>query len=127
MSSMAVTPGVIALEALTYLVGECNYGGRVTDSQDRRTVMAMLQDNLSNNPGFKFGGVNEFGIPVCTSLEEYYRFIEALPFHQPSQIFGFHPNAEIVKDINPEEYSRCVVGVDRKSEDLRRWEEWEIG
>ena len=81
MSSMAVTPGVIALEALTYLVGECNYGGRVTDSQDRRTVMAMLQDNLSTNPGFKFGGVNEFGIPACNTLEEYYKFIEGLPFH----------------------------------------------
>lgn len=60
-------PNVIPFDALLYLTGECNYGGRVTDDKDRRLIKTLL-DNYYNNEAarennYKFAPLDEYVMP----------------------------------------------------------------
>ena len=37
-------PTKIDYNAIKYLTGECNYGGRVTDDKDRKLIMTLISD-----------------------------------------------------------------------------------
>lgn len=86
--------------ALAYLTGECNYGGRVTDDNDRRTLMALLSDVYNNSvvheAGFKLSPSGIYYIPAGTaSLTEYIDYIRTLPFSEGPEVFGLNENANI--------------------------------
>lgn len=93
----------VPFKALHYLTGECNYGGRVTDDRDRRILRALMEDFYSEKvlkPGYRFADINEFKVPEVGVYESYTSFIENnLPVVAPPSLYGFHPNAEISKEL----------------------------
>lgn len=91
-------------DALRYMVAEANYGGRVTDPNDRTTIMLVLEDfycpeMLQKN--FKQSESGTYYVPTCGNLQSYKDFVkENLPINDLTEIFGLHENAEITSAIS---------------------------
>lgn len=93
----------LPLKALNYITGECNYGGRVTDGLDRRTVLSLLlnfytKDILNDSYVFSSSGI--YFAPPKGNYDSYINYIKQLPLNQNPEIFGIHENGDIAKDLN---------------------------
>ncbi|XP_067685210.1 dynein axonemal heavy chain 3-like [Haliotis asinina] len=90
------------LEALTYLTGECNYGGRVTDDQDRRLIISILKifycSEVIDDDSYCFSSSDLYYAPPKGSYESYVEYIRSLPLIPHPEVFGLHENADISKD-----------------------------
>uniref|UniRef100_A0A8C3YTD1 Dynein axonemal heavy chain 12 n=1 Tax=Catagonus wagneri TaxID=51154 RepID=A0A8C3YTD1_9CETA len=93
----------IPFEAISYLTGECNYGGRVTDDWDRRLLLTMLADfynpQIIENSHYKFSPSGNYFAPPKGTYNDYIEFIKKLPFIQHPEIFGLHENVDVSKDL----------------------------
>ena len=88
-------------KALKYCIGECNYGGRVTDSKDRITLNSIMERFFNEEvleTGYKMSQSGTYSSPGVETREEFLEVIEGLPLVAPPEIFGFHENANITKD-----------------------------
>jgi dynein heavy chain len=93
--------GEIPYKALRYLVGECNYGGRVTDEWDRHALVCILERFLSPavlQPGCALSSSGQYSVPPDGPLASYLDAIKALPPTAPPEVFGLHENADITKE-----------------------------
>ena len=103
------------------MIGEIQYGGRVTDDFDKRllntyakvgdysippslTHSFSLSQSLSlplqlwfNENMFKssFAFYKGYNIVLFKTVKEYIDYIESLPLADTPEIFGLHPNADI--------------------------------
>lgn len=93
----------IPFDAITYLTGECNYGGRVTDDNDRRCLMSILADfytsEIVHDPKYKFSQSGTYYAPPKSSYDQYVEFIKELPLSQTPEVFGMHDNVDISKEL----------------------------
>jgi dynein heavy chain len=92
----------IPYKAIIYLTGECNYGGRVTDDWDRRTltnVITTFYDPKILEAGYKFSSSGKYHAPPKGDHDSYLEFIKQLPANQSPEIFGIHENGDIARQL----------------------------
>lgn len=95
-------PDKVPFDALIYLTGECNYGGRVTDKHDRRTLMVLLSDYYNANmfdDEHKFSPSGIYFAPKHGEYESYIEYAKGLPLYPEPEVFGLHANAAITKNL----------------------------
>ncbi|ESN93064.1 hypothetical protein HELRODRAFT_69886 [Helobdella robusta] len=99
----------VQFEALRYLTGECNYGGRVTDDWDRRTLRTLVNKFYTpallppshpteNDTVFYFDDSMIYYIPPPGEYHDYLEYIKQLPYNTQPSVFGMHSNVNITKE-----------------------------
>ncbi|XP_078044753.1 dynein axonemal heavy chain 7 isoform X4 [Augochlora pura] len=93
----------VRFDAIKYLTGECNYGGRVTDEWDRRTLNTILSkfycEKILADETYYFDDTST--IYYCPTVREHEAFVEYtknLPLIVEPSVFGMNENADIIKD-----------------------------
>lgn len=87
------------------MVAEANYGGRVTDPQDRRCIKLILSDfyckDMISEENHKLSETGAYFVPSDGNKADYISFIEEkVPINDLTEVFGMHNNAEITSAIN---------------------------
>ena len=85
-------------DACIFIFGHINYGGRVTDDNDRRCLITVLEKYCNAEAlkdGYKFSGSGLYYAPVDGSIDIYRDYIESWPLNDSPEIFGLHENANI--------------------------------
>jgi dynein heavy chain len=88
----------IPWDALVYVTGIINYGGRVTDANDLRCMLSTLEkyycpDNLTDD--YFYSESENYKAPAFGDAQSYRDYIKTLPLEDAPEVFGLHDNANI--------------------------------
>ncbi|XP_073507678.1 dynein axonemal heavy chain 3-like [Phyllobates terribilis] len=90
------------LDAIVYLTGECNYGGRVTDEHDRRLLLSLLDiflcEAVITEDHYTFSPSGKYFTPKYGTHDSYMEYIKSLPLNADPEVFGLHMNGNITRE-----------------------------
>jgi dynein heavy chain len=87
---------VVPWDALNYITGQINYGGRVTDDNDKVCLMAVLRRYFTPqvlDDAYTFSASGKYFAPPPGSYGELRAYLDTLPAVDDPEIFGMHANA----------------------------------
>jgi dynein heavy chain len=92
----------ICWKTVKYMIGECQYGGRVTDDFDK-TLLKTFTNRWFGEHMFRESFVFSekiYSIPKYSRLDDVVSFIGTLPSFDRPEAFGLHSNAAITYQTN---------------------------
>mmetsp|Transcript_33441 Transcript_33441/g.54338 ORF Transcript_33441/g.54338 Transcript_33441/m.54338 type:complete len:762 (+) Transcript_33441:1-2286(+) len=93
---------VVPWETLRYVIGEVNYGGRITDDKDIRLAAKILWITINEKAltkGYTYSSSGHYYPTEETKLADVIKYVENLPSLDKPEVFGLHDNANITYQL----------------------------
>jgi dynein heavy chain len=98
----------VPYETLRYVMGDVNYGGRVTDYMDQRAVAAVLGTYICpqavEDDAYRYTEDGKYYPPAPADRAACLEYIDQLPLIDSPEIFGLHRNAAIAFENSETRY-----------------------
>lgn len=94
---------LIPWDALRYVTGQINYGGRVTDDWDRRCLTSILDNFYTPEvlaEEYAFSASGNYRVPQALAHPKILEYLNALPALDNPELFGMHENANVTYERN---------------------------
>lgn len=88
-------------QTLHYIIGECFYGGRMSDVYDKRLLKTILNDIFNDGilmgPPYKFTSIDAYALPLRFEHRLILKFIEeSIPEQVNCDVYGLHENSDFI-------------------------------
>ncbi|CAL1172366.1 unnamed protein product, partial [Cladocopium goreaui] len=99
--NMLELDGAIPWDTLLFVIGHINYGGRVTDDNDRKCLLAILEKYVTPKileTDYRFSESGTYRCPDnsdVADVEQFRKFVASFPLAEMPEVFGMHDNANI--------------------------------
>jgi dynein heavy chain len=88
----------VPYKVIAALTADVNYGGRVTDTWDRRTMSNVLTSFANARvlePGYAFSPSGIYRSVDAADADGFIEYLTGLPVNASPEVFGLHDNADI--------------------------------